>query len=712
MKTDKKYSSIPLLLVLLLVGLIYFLSVKRTNVLNLEIVNSRCRLYLDKNLVFDEVLSNNISSDLISVSVIHDREFRLIPFPFRKETLEITSLSNNIKESAILNLLKNDRHIMNRPFSGEVSFDNQSLTSEYKSKYRYDNFRLIMKTVNPETITVDLGPVNVWSRPIWNQENTFIFYLKLIASKIALNLIAGILIFLILSCLARCLFSTIKKLPQTDIAINKACSYIFRQDVKIIICLALLIYLLVVYIESNILENFPHSQDEVAYIFQSKIFASGQLFLQSLPGNLGRFFDHEFIVNNGKWFGKYPSGYPLFLAFGNLVKFPQLINPLFYFFSVLFLFLLTKRLYSSKEAVLTIVIMLFSPFYLLISGSYFSHSASLLFTITTLLFFLSNRYVISGFFLGLLLITRPFNAFILGVCLLFLLIYRLIYSLNRKKYLLNYIKISIMPLFFVLVTCTYNKILSGSFFKFPFNVYSPFDTLGFGARGVEWSTTFTPLVSLKNFTFNFYSLLDMINGWPYWIAFCFIAFSFFSKDRKRSLGLIILFILQVAVYSFYHAKGTFYGPRYWYEVSFILIILNAKGVIYIYDFLKAKFNQATAFVSISALTFFISFIAVTNLYRTLPGYKGYNGMTRPASLNISTPAIVFIPGQINWQSYGRYFTLFNPARLDENEIVFARDKALHNVPKNLAPLDNELLEEYLPNRKSYIILGEKKILEK
>src|SRR5262249_8824267 len=62
-------------------------------------------------------------------------------------------------------------------------------------------------------------------------------------------------------------------------------------------------------VASSLLERMPHVQDSVAYLFQAKIFASGRLWADLPP--TPEFFEHEFVVmRDGRWFGKYPPGFP------------------------------------------------------------------------------------------------------------------------------------------------------------------------------------------------------------------------------------------------------------------------------------------------------------------------------------------------------------------------------------------------------------------
>jgi hypothetical protein len=71
---------------------------------------------------------------------------------------------------------------------------------------------------------------------------------------------------------------------------------------------------------SFVFERVPHVNDEIAYLFQAKLFQSGRLYSPSPCGR--EFFDFPHIINNGKWYSIYPPGFPLLLVFGLAFRAP------------------------------------------------------------------------------------------------------------------------------------------------------------------------------------------------------------------------------------------------------------------------------------------------------------------------------------------------------------------------------------------------------
>lgn len=471
----------------------------------------------------------------------------------------------------------------------------------------------------------------------------------------------------------------------------------------------LLIFLpLTIYTHRVTLEDIPHSQDEVAYLFQAKIFASGRLFLPSLPDPARRFFDQEFIVNNGKWFGKYPPGQPILLTLGQSIRAPWLINPLFGAAALILLFLLTDKLFSLKTALLTTLLFSLSPFNILISASFLSHTPTLFFT---LLFFFSLIHIIQspdkkpgvlnlllGLSAGIVILLRPYNSLPLffSLVVVFLLLPPL--KIKQASFLPP---LALLSLLFVF----YNYALTGSFFTMPQQVYSPYDFIGFGLRGVEWGLYFTPQQAISNLGQNYQALASFLFAWPGLWLILFIPLALLPKPRRFSWLLLAFFACQILVYFFYFHPGTFLGPRYWFEASWVLLVLTAQGIVNSIEFLcrKLKTPSAATFI-LSLLVFIILYFSLESELPFLASFQGYNGMSRPKFTTPEKPSIVFVPGKENWQAYGQYFMLQSPI-LDQNQIIFARDRAIHNVPKNLPPVDNELLKEYFPSRKFYFFSG-------
>jgi hypothetical protein len=77
----------------------------------------------------------------------------------------------------------------------------------------------------------------------------------------------------------------------------------------------------------RVFEAVPHVEDEMAYVWQAKVFAHGQLTAPTPPNP--KSMQVPFVVDaNGRRFAKYPPGWPMLLAFGLLLGIRTWVNPL------------------------------------------------------------------------------------------------------------------------------------------------------------------------------------------------------------------------------------------------------------------------------------------------------------------------------------------------------------------------------------------------
>lgn len=93
---------------------------------------------------------------------------------------------------------------------------------------------------------------------------------------------------------------------------NRGSSH-FRRLAVPALCLAA--FLAGALISARFFERAPRSEDEVAYAFQAKVFASGRLAVPT-PENHLSFWTPFVVDHRGARFSKYPPGWPLLLAVG------------------------------------------------------------------------------------------------------------------------------------------------------------------------------------------------------------------------------------------------------------------------------------------------------------------------------------------------------------------------------------------------------------
>lgn len=185
----------------------------------------------------------------------------------------------------------------------------------------------------------------------------------------------------------------------------------------------------------RVFEAVPHVEDEMAYVWQAKVLAHGQMTAPTPPEPSSMYV--PFVVDaNGHRSAKYPPGWPMVLALGLLLGVRTWVNPVLAGLAVWLTFRLGQKIVSSAAGLLAALLTVTSPFFLMISGSLDSNSWSLVLSIIFVLAWLDTFHLgarpdpnarkvlpawltisVAGGSLGALVITRPLTA--LGVAMPF-----------------------------------------------------------------------------------------------------------------------------------------------------------------------------------------------------------------------------------------------------------------------------------------------------
>jgi 4-amino-4-deoxy-L-arabinose transferase-like glycosyltransferase len=331
--------------------------------------------------------------------------------------------------------------------------------------------------------------------------------------------------------------------------------------------------LFILFTNQAVFMNFRLSPDESSYITQAQIFAMAKRYVPSFEPR--EFFDANNFMNNGKYYSKYSPGWPFFLMFGFLVGMPQIVNLLFGLGTLLLVYLIAKKLTSIGVAKVTLLLMVVSPYFLMNSASYLSHTSTLFFVVGAVYLFLEGTdtkkdfyFFLGGICIGVLFSIRELDAVIVGFAL-FLNYFHLIYKEKLKwdmvsKHILFFI-VGLAP-FFVFYFVD-NHYLTGDALTSSFSQYDPSDKMGFSQR-------FTIFDSINNHLYERGILLI------FWMPFSlFIVFYSILFPKKNTWFLLSILFSVMAAYMFYHHPGGYqYGPRYWYSLSFVVFILTAQFV--------------------------------------------------------------------------------------------------------------------------------------
>jgi hypothetical protein len=275
----------------------------------------------------------------------------------------------------------------------------------------------------------------------------------------------------------------------------------------------------------------------------------------------------------GKLFSKYPPGFSYILSFGMNLGAPFTINPIISGLSLYFTYRLALTFVSPLYALLAILFMGTSPYFVGYSSSYFSQPLSLMLSLAGLYLLRCydlrpQRYLlfILGMLLGLYFWVRPLDA----ICLNIIAIGFLFFAKKTNKIILEIGPVIITPLILIYLYMLYHSYVwdleeisvhHNLKYDFSFNLFDFF-------------------VRIKT------EMLPLFTKWylpPTGVAIPLLSFYLINKRNIWKNVLLFHFLLIVFLYNF-HASAYLefpgwpqYGARYWYPsfgATVILAILN------------------------------------------------------------------------------------------------------------------------------------------
>jgi hypothetical protein len=480
-------------------------------------------------------------------------------------------------------------------------------------------------------------------------------------------------------------------------------------------------------------DRVPHVPDEIAYLFQAKIFASFHLWAHTPASGDSFSFYGAMIQDGDHWFSQYPFGHPLVLALGELVGAPWLVPPLVGSLTVLCLYLVGRRLYGAGTGLLAAVFLVASPFFQMNASNFMSHNTGALALTAATLFLVApgshprRNGFLSGLLLGFLFNVRPLTA--TGVLLPFLGWLALDFRSRSGRRLAASRAacwgggFGVMLLAFLL----YNRLLTGSFFKTPYS----YTTLSRDSLGFFGDHSFA--AGLMNTETNLALLVLVLNGWPLFVGLGFAALPFVLGTRARSDYFLLAGVVAiVAAWATYRGVFIMYGPRFWFEAVPYLMLLSARGVQRFVEsagalgavvggkvsprrrldvrsgatFVAAVVVAALVSYSVAGWTFarHEAFPPIEFVPRSMSELRGFNAadarLPRLARKEGIHHALVFVRECPNWQCYGTVFWRNSPGL--DGDVVWARDLGVEQ--------DAALLKEF-PGRRPYVADYEAQAIE-
>lgn len=197
----------------------------------------------------------------------------------------------------------------------------------------------------------------------------------------------------------------------------------------IIIGLMLFSFFMSALISRTVFERLPHLEDEVAYLFQARIFARGHI-VADIEDPVNAYWQ-PFVISQqdtGNRFSKYTPGWSAVLAIGERMGQTWVINAFFSALTVAVVYRLGREVYTVDVGLIASALVAFSPMALLLNASLMSHTSALFFFTMFMYAYWrlsQDRHrlewgTIAGVMLGLLVINRPITA--IGIVVPFVII--------------------------------------------------------------------------------------------------------------------------------------------------------------------------------------------------------------------------------------------------------------------------------------------------
>lgn len=473
-----------------------------------------------------------------------------------------------------------------------------------------------------------------------------------------------------------------------------------------------------------ILEGIPHVQDEVAYMFQGRIFAHLRSWAPVPPSP--EFFQSAFVqIYEGRWFSKYPPGYPLMLALGVWAGVPWLVNAFSAGAALALIYAAGLRMFGRQVAAWAGLFGLVSPWVIFMSGSYMSHPTTMLWVALFLYALVQSRLsdavaaphksfgvpsrwtLTAGFAIGMAFITREWTALGVGLGAALWAIGDII---SAKKGAPRKVAIYAMtfvgflpPLLFLLYQ---NHELTGSWFRLAQDLVGSYDQPGFGpGHGSE--VGHTPAMGLYNGLVYLRTLATVFNGWPAPFALAPVllgVFGWWKGERKEFAWDLLLWLPALGLVGAYFAwwsSTTIYGPRYWYEAMPFLLLMSGRGMDLLGRMSMPKVaqiweRQVRWVVPAVLFALFTIYALTQSLPQEIKTYTDYNDISGESLQEVAqahlSNALVFValdPEQPN-RDYGKAF--FGTDPMLEGNIVYVRD---------LGYDANQYFASLFPGRKAY-----------
>ena len=462
-----------------------------------------------------------------------------------------------------------------------------------------------------------------------------------------------------------------------------------------IVLAALTAFLLAVLFSLLALQRLPKSFDDVGLLFQARLEAQGHLSAPHPPSPA--FFGVEGLYDNSQgWTGKQALLWPYLLGQGLKLRLAWLLDPILAFFCVLLTGQLALAAGLGGASIWAAWSLALSPFFVEMSASYLNMTPALLASLGAMLCLWKltltpdregSGWRWSWLAMALLLFSavRAYSALCAwGGASLWLLLWGS--GSRTKRGSLVLMGFSLIILFSLLQ----DHLQTGHAFLSAYQAYDPRDHPGLGANVGSFSTWGSPGHDLAKVALNLDLYLrlfaERLNGWPGGLFLApLLAGLWLRKADHFDRLLLCVTGAQVIGYAFYYAPDTIHGPRYWFELSAPLILLQARGIEAVYHSSGVKGSDLARGLLVASLAVLVGLGCLRALPRRFEaqGSIGHvEGRLRKdlSLLHVPQPALIFFANE-DPTRYVEPYGLQDPWL--QAPYVFARDQGSEQADQGL-----------------------------
>jgi hypothetical protein len=482
-------------------------------------------------------------------------------------------------------------------------------------------------------------------------------------------------------------------------------------------------------ISRTVFERLPHLEDEVAYLYQARIFARGDLVIET-PQPRRAYWQPFVVDHNDRRFGKYTPGWPALLSLGVLMGQPWVVNALLAGLTVALVYRLGREIFNAETGVIAGALTAFSPMALLLNGTLMGHTAALCFTTQLLYAYWRLEHgraalkwgIVAGATLGLVVINRPLTAIGIAVPFVVWSIIRLLLPLVRRAtfeshaYFIAHVRpllaLTSVTLLLSLVVPIFNKAATDNPTTNLYTLVWSYDKVGFGEgygrnghtleKGIRHARFDLSLMAADLFGWQLGSITPELQEhletegdyWPvFGVSWILLPFGLWIGRKQRWTWLLAAVpVMLVMVHLAYWIGSQRYSTRYYFEGLSALSIISTIPLAWLWR--KISIPWLKLLYSVAFICVLIYILLNYTQPRLAPLYR-FNQIGQPQIDAVlerregDRPVLVLVTGSdVRWRAFGSLMAVTSPYL--DSDIVVAWD--------NLTPGTRDAILARFPDR--------------